>query len=132
MRSVWAPTRVAALAIVPFVCLVSVAFTASNSVPGSRADRAASSIGVNNLKPNACNALTLAGITTGSGTVNDGAGNNLVLGSAAVDTMRGNGGNDCLVGGASNDSLRGDAGTDVCIGGLGTDTFHSSCETQIQ
>ena len=130
--SAWAPIRAAALPLVPLVCLVSIAFTASNAVPGSRADRAASSIGVNDLKPNACSALTLAGITTGTGIVNDGAGNHLVLGSAAVDTMRGNGGNDCLVGGGSNDSLRGDAGTDVCIGGLGVDTFHSTCETQIQ
>jgi len=127
-----APIRVAALSIVPLVCLVSVALTASNAVPGSRADRAASAITVNALKPEACDTLTLGGITTGSGVLNDGAGNNLVLGSTVADTMRGNGGNDCLVGGAGIDSLRGDGGTDVCIGGLGVDTFHSSCETQIQ
>ena len=130
--SAWAPTRAATLSIVPLLCVLSVVTTASTAVPSSRADRAADTVTVNKVKPSACSGLTLAGITTGSGTVNDGAGNNLVLGSAAVDTMRGNNGNDCLVGGASNDSLRGDAGTDVCIGGLGTDTFHSTCETQIQ
>ena len=84
------------------------------------------------MKPGACSALTLAGVTTGSGTINDGSGSNLVLGSGVVDTMRGNAGNDCILGGAGIDSLRGDGGTDVCIGGAGTDTFHSSCETQIQ
>ena len=127
-----APNRVAALSILPLVCFLSVAFTASTTVPSSRAGRAASSITVNALKPAACSAPILGAITTGSGAINDGGGSNLVLGSAIADTMRGNGGNDCLVGGGAADSLRGDGGTDVCIGGLGTDTFHSSCETQIQ
>jgi Ca2+-binding RTX toxin-like protein len=130
--SAWAPTRAAALSILPLVCLLSIALTASNAVPSSRADRAASSITVNKVKPAACSALTLGAITTGSGAINDGGGSNLVLGSSIVDTMRGNGGSDCLVGGGATDSLRGDGGTDVCIGGPGTDTFHSSCETQIQ
>lgn len=86
----------------------------------------------NALKLSACSALTLSGITIGSGTLNDGGASNLVLGSAGVDTIRGNGGNDCILGGGANDSLRGDAGTDVCIGGPGTDTFNSGRETQIQ
>jgi len=89
-------------------------------------------ITVNDVKPSACAGITLAGITTGSGTVNDGSGSNLVLGSAVIDAIRGNNGNDCIVGGAGNDNLRGDGGTDVCIGGGGTDTFNSSCETQLQ
>ena len=131
MRAV-EPSRAAALSVPPLVCFVSVAFTTSTTVPSSRAGRAASSITASKLKPPACSALPLGAITTGSGTVNDGSGSNLVLGSAAVDTMRGNAGNDCLVGGGSADYLRGDGGTDVCIGGLGTDTFHSTCETQIQ
>jgi Ca2+-binding RTX toxin-like protein len=84
------------------------------------------------LKPSACSALGLNGVVTGSGTVNDSSQPHLVLGSAGVDTIRGQGGNDCILGGAGNDSLRGDGGTDVCIGGPGTDTFNASCETQIQ
>lgn len=130
--SAWASTRAAALSTLPLVCLLSVAFTATNAVPSSKAGRAASSITVNKLKPAACSALTLGAITTGSGVVSDGGAGNLVLGSAIVDTMRGNGGSDCLVGGGAADSLRGDGGTDVCIGGPGVDIFHSSCETQIQ
>ena len=126
------PTRAAAFPLVPLVLFLGVVFTATTVVPASKAGRDADSITANKLKPSACSALTLAGITTGSGAINDGGASNLVLGSAIVDTMRGNGGNDCILGGSGIDSLRGDGGTDVCIGGLGTDTFHSSCETQIQ
>ena len=129
-----APGRVVLLAILPLVLAlgVGVAVAASNAVPTSKASRKTQSITVNGVKPSACSALTLAGITTGSGTFSDDNGANLVLGSAGVDTIRGRNGNDCIVGGGGNDSLRGDNGTDVCIGGGGTDTFHSSCETQIQ
>ena len=126
------PTRAAAFPLVPLVLFLGVVFTASTVVPTSKAGRDTDSITANKLKPSACSALTLAGITTGSGVINDGGGSNLVLGSAVVDTMRGNGGNDCILGGGGIDSLRGDGGTDVCIGGPGTDTFHPSCETQIQ
>jgi len=126
------PGRPAVLPLLALVVFLGVVLTASTVVPASKAGRSTRSITVNDLKPSACSALTLAGITAGSGTINDGAASNLVLGSAAVDTMRGNNGNDCILGGAGNDSLRGDAGTDVCIGGAGTDTFNSTCETQIQ
>lgn len=126
------PGRLLLLPILPLVLGLGVGLTASNTVPTSKAGRRLQTITVNTVKPSACSSLTLAGITTGSGTINDGSGSNLVLGSAGVDAIRGNNGNDCLVGGAGNDSLRGDGGTDVCIGGGGTDTFNASCETQIQ
>jgi RTX calcium-binding nonapeptide repeat (4 copies) len=126
------PGRALLFSILPLVLGLGVAAAASNVVPASKASRRTQTITVNGVKPSACSGLTLAGITTGSGTFNDGGGSNLVLGSAGVDTIRGMGGNDCILGGAGNDSLRGDGGTDVCIGGGGTDTFHSSCETQLQ
>jgi Ca2+-binding RTX toxin-like protein len=127
-----ASTRAATLTILPLVCCLGVALGASTVVPTSNAGRRTDSITANKLKPTPCSAVTLNGITTGTGVISDGGASNLVLGSVIVDTMRGNGGNDCLLGGAGIDSLRGDSGTDVCIGGPGTDTFHSSCETQIQ
>jgi Ca2+-binding RTX toxin-like protein len=126
------PTRLLVLAILPLVLGVGAALAASNVVPTSKAARRVQTITVNAVKPAACSSLTLTGVTTGSGTINDTAESNLVLGSAGADTIRGNNGNDCIVGGAGNDSLRGDNGTDVCIGGGGTDTFHTSCETRIQ
>ena len=124
--------RGAVFPLVPLVVFLGVVLTASTVVPTSKAGRDTDAVTANKLKPSACSALALAGIRTGSGTFNDTAASNLVLGSASVDTIRGMNGNDCILGGAGNDSLRGDGGTDVCIGGPGTDTFHSSCETQIQ
>jgi len=110
----------------------SVALTATSVVPATKAGRSTDTATADKIKPGSCSAITLAGITTGSGTINDGAASNLVLGSAGVDTMRGNNGSDCILGGGGNDSLRGDGGTDVCLGGPGADTFHATCETQIQ
>ena len=124
--------RAVVLPLVPLVVFLGVVFAASTVVPASKAGRDTDSITANKLKPTACSALTLAGITTGSGTFSDTAASNLVLGSAVVDTIRGQGGNDCILGGGGNDSLRGDSGTDVCIGGAGTDTFDTTCETRIQ
>ena len=108
------------------------ALAATNTVPGTNAERDVSTITVDQLKPKPdCNGITVTVLVTGGG--NGGAGNDLVLGTAAVNNpLRGNGGNDCIHGGGGNDTLRGDAGTDVCIGGPGTDSFHASCETQIQ
>jgi Ca2+-binding RTX toxin-like protein len=124
--------RIVLLTLLPLTLGLGVVVTASTAVPTSKAGRPVETITVNDLEPKACAALTLSGITTGSGTINDGNASDLVLGSAGADTIRGMNGNDCILGGAGNDSLRGDSGTDVCIGGGGTDTFHSSCETQIQ
>lgn len=112
------------------IALVTIsALAAANSVPATKAGRSSSTIGVNNLKPPQCAALNLTAIVVGT----DGTGaNELVLGSAAGQTMRGRGGADCVLGGGGNDALRGDAGIDVCIGGPGTDSFNATCETQIQ
>jgi len=108
------------------------ALAATNTVPGSFAEQDVSAITVDAKKPKPdCNGITVTVLVTGGG--NGGAGNDLVLGTAGVDSnLRGNGGNDCIHGGGGDDLLRGDAGTDVCIGGPGTDTFHTTCETQIQ
>jgi len=108
--------------------LVSVsALAATNAVPATKAGRATAAIGVNDLKPAACT-MTLAGIVVG---LNGSDDNDLVLGGAAGETVRGGKGDDCILGGGGADTLRGEQGTDVCIGGPGTDTFNT-CETQIQ
>lgn len=120
------------LPLVPLVLFLGVVLTASTVVPTSKAGRDTRAVTANALKPSACSALVLTGIRVGSGTFNDTAASNLVLGSSGVDTIRGMNGNDCILGGGGNDSLRGDGGTDVCVGGPGTDSFHASCETQIQ
>jgi Ca2+-binding RTX toxin-like protein len=124
--------RAGALSAATLVALVVlVGLTATNSVPTTRLDQASRAITPNDLKPAACAALNLTTIVTGSGTINGGNGNSLILGSAGADQIRGKKGDDCLVGGGGNDRLDGDQGVDVCIGGPGTDTFTADCETRI-
>jgi len=103
------------------------AFTASNTVPESGMDDESHAITAEQLKPSACGGLTLGTIITDG---NGSADNDLVLGTAGIDTLDGGEGDDCLVAGDGDDTLDGGIGTDVCIGGAGTDGF-SGCETQI-
>jgi Ca2+-binding RTX toxin-like protein len=121
------PLRLAALGAVLGLVTVS-ALAATNAVPATRAGNPTAAIGVNDLKPAACAGLTLTAIVVGT---NGTDASELVLGSAAGETLRGGKGDDCVLGGGGNDTLRGEQGTDVCIGGPGTDSFNT-CETQIQ
>ena len=122
------------------------AFAATNTVPSTRLDDDSIPITANALKPSDCSSLNLTNIVVGgTGT----AGNDLILGTAGGDNIRGGDGDDCIVGGggndtlqgqknndivlggAGNDSLRGNQDTDICDGGAGTDSGHASCETQL-
>jgi hypothetical protein len=108
---------------------VSVALGAGNTVPGSRMTRYQVAITANTLKPASCNGITPTTVVAGSsGTSNA----DLLLGSAAANTMSAAGSNDCILGGGGNDSIDCGTGTDIAIGGAGTDTFSANCETQIQ
>jgi hypothetical protein len=124
------PTRAGMLAFA-LVLLVGFAVTATNVVPATRAG--SSSVGpatANQLKPDACSSLTLTGIRVGSGTFSDSNAAHLVLGSAGVDSIRGQGGSDCILGGSG--TLRcARRRTDVCIGGPGGHVPRHR-ETQIQ
>jgi len=112
---------------------VVVVATAANAVPASNLGSSSQAITADMLKPAACAGITLTNLVIGNNGTN---GNDLVLGTAAVDNMNGGNGNNCIFrgggGGGGNDSIAGGGGTDVCIGGPGTDTFNGSCETQIQ
>ena len=144
------PSRLLRFAGIFLIGLIAVsaasAFAAANSVPATRLDDDSLPITANNLKPAECAALNLTNIVVaGNGT----AGNDLILGTAGNDNLRGLGGDDCIVGGDGNDRLRGNRGndillggagndrlrggqnTDVCDGGSGTDTGHATCETEI-
>lgn len=108
------------------------AVTAANSVATTRAGQHSEGIGPNQLKPPECDGLTLHQTVSGSGTVTGTLLNDLVLGSAAADTIDGLTGDDCILGGDGDDIIRGGLlGNDVCIGGPGNDTF-TGCETEIQ
>ena len=120
------------LLVAGLACVTAVGLTASNVVAASKRVNTSSARDVNELKPAACNGITLTAIVINSGTFSGTAAAELVLASAGVDNPNGAGGNDCVLAGGGNDNLRGGAGTDVCIGGPGVDTFNANCETQIQ
>lgn len=110
----------------------TVAFTAANSVAGSRISDRLIAQGVNDVKPPECDGITLSAIVSGNVLVTGTDANELVLGGIGLDTIDGGGGDDCIVGGGGDDSLIGGPGNDVCIGGEGLDVIDPTCETQIQ
>ena len=99
------------------------AYATANTVPQTRMDLVTAAINANALKPPQCAALNLANIVSGSGTLNGGGGNDLILASAGADTLNGAGGTDCLVAGSGADTLNGGAGTDILLGGDGNDNL---------
>jgi Ca2+-binding RTX toxin-like protein len=121
--------RFVAAGVAVGLVLVS-ALAATNTVTASKAGRSSSTTSVDDKKPKPdCNGIAVTNLVTGGGDGGNAA--DLLLGTAAANTISGKNGNDCIVGGAGNDNLTGAGGTDVCIGGPGTDTF-TTCETQIQ
>lgn len=120
------------LLVLALVAVTTIALTATNTVPGSRADSTNSNVDVNTVKPLECALLVLGGIYPGAGAFTAPNGTAwLVLGSAGDDTIRGGNLSDCIVGGAGNDSMNGRGGTNICVGGPGTGTF-SNCTTSYQ
>lgn len=112
------------LLAVPLALLVlgaGFALTAANTVPDhDRADRATSQ-DADDLKPDACNGITLTTVLEAPN-LNGGAANELILGGGNGETITGGGGDDCIMGGGGNDTIDGGLGTNVIIGGPGTDT----------
>jgi len=98
------------------------AIAAANAVAESGADEDVLSVTANDLKPNRCNGINLVSVFNLDG---DGA-NNLVVGTAGSDTMRGRGGDDCVVGGGGSDNIRGNNDNDVLLGGAGNDTIRGN------
>ena len=126
------PLQILAFGLITLILVSSVtAVAATNTVPATRVTDQIRSVGVNDLKPSACAALSLTNLIIGAGTINGTNGNDLILGSSSIDTIDGLDGDDCILGGGGDDLITGGPGTDVCIGGPGIDTF-TTCETQIQ
>ena len=84
------------------------------------------------IKPASCAGITLTHVVSGSGTITGVASNNeLITGSAGIDTIDGNLGDDCILGGSGDDDITGNGGTDVCIGGGDAGDVFATCETTI-
>jgi len=104
--------------------LVSVltAKAAANTVPFTRITAYGNSIGINDIKPSACETIFLTNRVSGSGLITGTEGNDLILGSSGTDTINGLGGDDCILGGGELDICGGDNGTDMFV----------SCESETQ
>jgi Ca2+-binding RTX toxin-like protein len=121
-RLLHVPLLVLVMAILFLAC-----FALANTifdVNSPRLGQNTSGIDLYALQPQECRDAGLSPTTIVAG-IDGTAGNDLILGTSAGETITGNGGNDCIVGGAGNDTLRGGNGTDVCIGGPGNDKFKS-------
>ena len=100
------------------------AFSAANTVPASKADYLTSAINANALKPTECAALNLTRVVIiARGDVPNNS-NELILGTAAGETINGGGGADCIIGGGGDDTLLGGNGKDVLMGGPGNDAIN--------
>lgn len=93
-----------------------VASTAANTVPETKFGYAQFAIGPNDLKLEACGALTLTTLIAAERDATGTNGNDLILGGPRNQTLKGGKGDDCIAGGAGRDVLDGGQGFDVCIG----------------
>ena len=116
-------------ALILFSTVTAIATT--NTVPPSRLDQTTLFIGINDYKPSACAGYYLTNLVTGTGALTGTEGNDLIIGSADVDTIDALGGNDCILGGGGDDMITGGDGNDICMGGPGTDVF-TTCEGENQ
>ena len=106
------PRRLAVLGTVLLLAVsLGSALAAANNVSNSRLDKDTLAITANDLKPNACNALSLGNVVTGSGAFDGTSGNDLILGSSGADPS--------AAGRETTASWRG-AGDDIVQGNQGT------------
>jgi signal peptidase I len=112
-----AATRGAAVVLVLVVAAtLGVSFTASTTVPLSKAGASVQPLQISQLAPAGCSSLTLTGLVQGSGTFSNSRSNTLVLGSSGANTISDTGNGDCIVGGGGSDAVTGTS-TDICISG---------------
>lgn len=106
--------------------------TATATVPVSYAVKSIRAIGAADLRPSECAGLTLTSIVNGTGTISSvgNGANELVLASAANDTISVKGGNECVVGGAGTDSVSVANGTAVCV--ISTTSTQTGCTTVVR
>jgi len=118
------------LVIIVLVSVIS-AFAAGISLPASNIGEQSVFVTANDIKPSACDSISLMNVISGSGTLTGTASNDLIIGSQEVDIIDGAGGDDCILGRNGDDIIEGGEGFDICIGGPGIDLF-TACESENQ
>jgi Ca2+-binding RTX toxin-like protein len=101
---------------------------AAITVPGTSSGADAIAITPNDLKPAICSGITLTAVSSSSGVINGTAVNELIVGSALVDTIEDMGSDDCIISGDGDDLIDGGDGADVLSGGAGDDTVSGGTE----
>jgi Ca2+-binding RTX toxin-like protein len=117
--------------IVLLVISAMSAFAAGISVPASNVGEKFVPVTVNDVKPSACDSLSLTNLISGSGILTGTSANDLIIGSEGIDIIDGAGGNDCILSRAGDDIITGNDGFDICLGGSGADIF-VTCESENQ
>jgi Ca2+-binding RTX toxin-like protein len=113
--------------ILLIVSSAAFAFAGSIAVPASRLDQQWFNITVSDLAPAECDSISsaiTAIIVCNGGNCDGTIANELILGTAGVDTIDGKNGLDCIVGGDGNDQINGGNDDDVLIGGNGNDDLN--------
>ena len=114
-----------AVALVIAITLVA-SFTATTTVPASRAGVSKPASAMSQITPVGCSSLALQNIVRGSGNFTNNASHMLILGTSSANTITDNGTYNCIVAGGGKDVVYGDR-TDVCIIGPGSGTSYYSC-----
>ena len=100
---------------------IGTAVAAANSIPATHLSSRLIPVTANEVKPAACEAMELANIVSGSGTINGTDENDLIIGSSDSDTINGMGGDDCIEGAGGLDTIYGGTGSNVCYATAGSD-----------
>jgi len=106
----------AGIVVVAIAASMVVSFTASNTVPASRAGSSIQTRLISQLEPAGCASLSLTALVHGSGAFSNSVSNVLLLGSSGADTITDTGNGNCIVSGGGSDTITGTA-TDICISG---------------
>jgi len=116
----------AVLLLVAVVATLTISFTASTTVPASRAGRTTETKTTAQLSPSNCTSLTPSTLLTRSGTFSNSASHVLILGSSGVDTITDTGHFNCIIGGGGKDKVTGTT-DDVCIVGPTSGATYTNC-----
>lgn len=102
-------------------------FTATTTVPPSRAGVSTSTASAAQLAPAACSGLALTGVLYATGnSLSNNRSNTLIIGRSVNDNIADAGRNDCIVGGGGQDNVNAQTGS-VCIANTNPKSTYKGC-----
>ncbi len=116
------------VAILVVAVTLITSFTATTTVPSTRAGATSQARQISQLTPAGCSSLALTSLVVKSGTASNNTSNALIVGSVNKDTLTDTGHFNCIVGGAGKDVVTANS-TDICIIGPTGGTNYKQCTT---